>query len=266
MTLSGKRVVVTGAGRGLGREFALHLAQVGARVLAVDLREELLRETAAAAEAQSLEVVTAVADVSSSQQTGALGDAARRALGGLDALVNNAGASFDGFDAAIAERTLAVNFFGAMRVTDALLPLMRHGGRVVMVSSGMGQLSCLGRALRARFESAGLTRAQLVDLMNEFVRDVAAGDHARRGWPSNAYSVSKVGMNALVRVMARELEGDPRRLAVNSANPGWVRTRMGGGSAPRSVEHGARTPVYLALLPDGGPTGGFFSDERPTDW
>ncbi|MCL2449635.1 MAG: SDR family oxidoreductase, partial [Polyangiaceae bacterium] len=89
-----------------------------------------------------------------------------------------------------------------------------------------------------------------------------SGAHARHGWPSSAYSVSKVGMNALVRVMARELAGDPRRILINAADPGWVRTRMGGPSAPRSVEDGARTPVWLAELPEDGPSGGFFRDQR----
>ena len=128
MTLSGKRVVVTGAGRGLGREFALHLAHLGAHVLAVDLREELLRETAAAAEAQSLAVVTSVADVSSSQQTGALSDAARRALGGLDALVNNAAIveglrrrGFDEIDEDEWDRVLAVNVKGTWLCARALV-------------------------------------------------------------------------------------------------------------------------------------------------
>ncbi|HEY8039679.1 MAG TPA: SDR family oxidoreductase, partial [Polyangiaceae bacterium] len=132
--------------------------------------------------------------------------------------------------------------------------------------SGMGDLSGVGKGLRARLIDPQLSRAQLVALVESFVTDVAAGVHAEHGWPSNAYSVSKIAMNALVRVLARELAADPRRLLVNAENPGWVRTRMGGGSAPRSVEEGARTAVWLALLPDGGPTGGFFRDERPIPW
>jgi carbonyl reductase 1 len=127
----------------------------------------------------------------------------------------------------------------------------------------MGKLSQLGPALRARFDDPSLARGALVDLLESFVRDVGAGAHARHGWPSNAYSVSKVGLNALVRVLARELAGDPRGILVNSADPGWVRTRMGGPAAPLSVEDGAKTPVYLALLPSGGPTGGFFARQRP---
>jgi carbonyl reductase 1 len=135
-----------------------------------------------------------------------------------------------------------------------------------MVSSGMGALSGVGAAVRERLERADLDRTGLLELMESFPRDVAEGVHRRAGWPSNAYAVSKVGLNALTRVLARELAGDPRRIAVNAACPGWVRTRMGGRGAPRSVAEGARTPVWLALLPPGGPSGGFFRNERAIAW
>jgi NAD(P)-dependent dehydrogenase (short-subunit alcohol dehydrogenase family) len=242
-----RTAIVTGANRGIGEQIARELEARGLRV------------TATSREART---GFAKLDVTRNDDISALAASLQRA--GLDVLVNNAGASFDGFDAGVARRTLDANFFGAMHVTDALLPAMRPGARIVMVSSGMGTLSGVGSELRARFEDPALDRKGLVALMESFVRDVAAGQHARRGWPSNAYSVSKIGMNALVRVMARELAGDPRRILVNSADPGWVRTRMGGRGAPRSVEEGARTPVFLALLGEGGPTGGFFRDERPT--
>jgi NAD(P)-dependent dehydrogenase (short-subunit alcohol dehydrogenase family) len=256
----GQRIaVVTGANRGIGEEIARQLEARGLRVVKTS------REARAGDGFAKLDVVNAD-DVSALVRALGRSGAVDGSGGGVDVLVNNAGATFDGFDAGVAQRTLDVNFFGAMHVTDALLPAMRAGGRVVMVSSGMGQLSGLGRELRARFEDPALTRARLLDLAQSFVRDVAEGVHGRRGWPSNAYSVSKMAMNALVRVYAKELEGDPRGILVNSANPGWVRTRMGGRGAPRSVEQGARTPVYLAMLPEGGPTGGFFSDERPSPW
>ena len=242
--------IVTGANRGLGAEIASQLALRGLRVLATS-REP--RPGFATLDVTRRDHIEELAQRVSSE-------------GGFDVLVNNAGASLSGFDADVARRTLEINFFGAMHVTDALLPAMRTGGRVVMVSSGMGELSHVHGEVRAAFESPSLTRASLVELMNRFVSDVAAGVHAQRGWASNAYSVSKVGMNALVRVLARELAQDPRRILVNAACPGWVRTRMGGRTAPRSVEQGARTPVWLALLPDAAPTGGFFRDERPIPW
>jgi carbonyl reductase 1 len=240
--------VVTGANRGIGEAIADDLGSRGLRVIATSREPRAGFETL---------------DVTRAEQIGALAQTLKSEGSGLDVLVNNAGASFGGFDAGVARRTLDVNFFGAMHVTDALLPLMHAHARIVMVSSGMGALSGSSGEVRTRFEDARLTRAQLVELMETFVRDVAAGVHAQRGWPSNAYSVSKMGMNALVRVLARELTDEPRHILVNSADPGWVRTRMGGRSAPGSVEDGARTPVWLALLPPDGPTGGVFKGQRP---
>jgi carbonyl reductase 1 len=241
-----RTAVVTGANRGIGEVIAAALAARGLRVVPTS-REP--RQGFVTLDVTRADHVTALAQKIAGE-------------GGVDVLVNNAGVSLDGFDERVVRRTLDANFLGAMRVTDALLPSMRPGGRIVMVSSGLGSLTGVRGELRARFEDPRLTRDGLVALVEEFPRDVAAGVHERRGWPSSAYRVSKIAMNALVRVMARELEGDPRRILVNTADPGWVRTRMGGRSAPRSVEHGARTPVWLALLPEGGPTGGFFRDEQ----
>ncbi len=241
--------VVTGANRGIGEEVARQLAARGLRVIPTS---------------RSPKSGYAALDV---EDRGSIEAFARsQAAAGIDVLVNNAGASFDGFDASVAARTLSVNFFGAMHLTDALLPSMRAGGRVVMVSSGLGKLSNLGPSLRARFGDPSLTRAQLLELVDSFVHDVRVGVHGQSGWPSSAYSVSKIAMNALTRVLARELAGDPRAILVNAADPGWVRTRMGGASAPVSVEDGARTPVYLALLPQGARAGDFFARERVTSF
>jgi NAD(P)-dependent dehydrogenase (short-subunit alcohol dehydrogenase family) len=240
--------LVTGANRGIGREIAHQLSQAGLQVIT------------SARQAGNAEILLDVARKDHIEAVAeCFGD-------GLDVLVNNAGTSLEGFDAEVARRTLDVNFFGPMNITDALLPRLRPGARIVMVSSGMGELSHVGPSLRARLASPSLDRAALVELMQSFVSEVAAGRYQKSGWPSNAYSVSKVGLNALTRVLARELANDPRAILVNAACPGWVRTRMGGPSAPRTPEAGARTPVWLALLAEGGPTGGFFRDERPIPW
>jgi len=76
--------------------------------------------------------------------------------------------------------------------------------------------------------------------------------------------MSKTALNALTRILAATCRTS--NVLVNAADPGWVRTDMGGRSAPRSVEQGADTIVWLATLPDDGPTGGFFHDRRPIEW
>jgi carbonyl reductase 1 len=169
--------------------------------------------------------------------------------------------SMKGFDTEVAGKTLEVNFFGALHVTDALLPLVSDGGNIVMVSSGMGELSCLGSSLRDRFSDPLLTRDALVALMRSFIEE--HGRHSKAGWPSSAYAVSKVGLNAFARVLVPELAG--RKIRVNAVCPGWARTDMGGKGAPRSVEEGAASIVWAATLEDGA-SGGFFRDGRRNPW
>jgi carbonyl reductase 1 len=250
--------VVTGGNRGIGREIARRLASAGLDVVATGRDPDQGRKAAAEVGARFLPL-----DVTDAASIGALAASVR---GGLDVLVNNSGISMQGFDADVAKGTLAVNFFGAMNVTDRLLPLMRDGARIVMVSSGMGELSSVSEELRERFLNPALSRSDLVSLVESFIREVAAGTHAKAGWPSSAYRVSKIGLNALTRILARELASDPRHILVNAVCPGWVRTAMGGAGAPRSVEKGGETPAWLALLPEGGPSGGFFRDQREIAW
>jgi NAD(P)-dependent dehydrogenase (short-subunit alcohol dehydrogenase family) len=252
--------VVTGANRGLGLEVARQLARRGMRVMMTS-RDRAAGEEAAESVRREGEVEVRALDVA---DAASVADFARSIDGPVRALVNNAGASFSGFDARVAERTLATNYFGAAAVTDALLPRLAPGARVVMVSSGMGELSGFGPELRARFLAGDLDRAGLDALAREFVAAVGRGEHGPRGWPSNAYKVSKAAMNALVRVMAPALSR--REIAINAVCPGWVRTDMGGSAAPRSVEKGASGIVWAATLPPGGPTGGFFRDGKPIPW
>jgi NAD(P)-dependent dehydrogenase (short-subunit alcohol dehydrogenase family) len=163
-------------------------------------------------------------------------DAARDQIeagpGRLDALVNNAGVYGDpvgaaDYDLEDAHEVLEVNTFGPWRLIESFLPLMRSSSQPRIVNVSSG---------------AG----QLSD-MN--------GGRA-------AYRVSKAGLNALTRTLA----SDERWLKVNTMCPGWVRTDMGGPSATRSVEEGADTAVWLATLPDDGPSGGFFRDRKPIPW
>ena len=228
-----RAALVSGGNRGIGREVARQLAGLGYRVVigSRDLAkgEDVARELGENVRAVQLDVtdedsiVRAVASVAADP-------------GRLDVLVNNAGITVGGWstnavDANLDEvrKTLDTNLFGAWRLTEEALPLMRGNGygRIVNISSGMGQLSDMG-------------------------------GH------SPGYRVSKAGLNVLTRMLTAELADE--NILVNSVCPGWVRTDMGTQSARRSVEKGAETPVWLATLPDDGPRGGFFRDREPIPW
>lgn len=89
------------------------------------------------------------------------------------------------------------------------------------------------------------------------------GAHAEGLEGPGAYGVAKAALNALTRALPRDL---PPGVKINAACPGWVATRMGGAGAPLTPVEGADTPVWLALLPEDGPTGGFFRARQPIGW
>jgi carbonyl reductase 1 len=256
--------IVTGANRGLGLETCRRLAALGWRVGMTSRDPEKGRRAADALRSGGADVGFFPVDVADPASIRALAAHARAEWPLVDALVNNAAILPDDLDAAIARAAMDTNVYGPMRVTDELGDRLASPSSVVMVSSGMGELSGVGAALRAEFGADTLTRAALLSLVERFVSDVAAGDRRRLGWPSDAYRVSKVALNALTRIMAKELGS--RGIHVNAVCPGWVRTDMGGSGAPRSVESGAEGLVWAATLGADGPNGGFFRDGRAIAW
>jgi len=262
----GKRplAVVTGANRGLGREVCRQLAAAGYEVILTGRDPAQGAATAAELAQQGLAVLFRPLDVTDDASVAGLADDLARTGATVDVLVNNAAIALKGFNADVARRTIDTNFYGAARVTDALLPRSAAGARVVMVSSGLGQLTAVAPALRRQFADAKLTTAGLFALVEKFVADVGQGRHGLEGWPSSAYNVSKVALNALTRLLVPTLK--KRGLLVNAVCPGWVRTDMGGSGASRSVEEGARSIVWAATLAADGPTGGFFRDGSRLAW
>jgi NAD(P)-dependent dehydrogenase (short-subunit alcohol dehydrogenase family) len=251
--------LVTGANRGLGLETARQLSARGFDVI-VTARHgadgaRAARELGARASALTLDV----ADRASIER--AVRSLAPDLL--LDALVNNAGTSLDGFDGEVAAATIETNYRGAVRVTDALLGRLARNANIVMVSSGMGELHHAAPELGRRLLDPSLTRSALDELVDDFVTHVRDGARDLAGWPRNAYSVSKIALNAFTRLLAPSLREGRR---VNAVCPGWVRTRMGGSAASRSVERGAAGIVWAATLGADGPNGGFFRDAHAIDW
>lgn len=242
-----RRALVTGSNRGIGLAIARGLRERGFEVLAAS------RTRPEAPEGTWIEL-----DVTDAEQVARLPGE----VGTLDVLVNNAGVALDGFDLDVVRETLAVNVRGLIAVTDAVLPNLAEAARVIMMSSGMGELKSLGPTVAARFADPALDRDTLLALLDTFERDVAEGTHEARGWPSSAYRISKAAVNAFTRVLARELAPDPRALSVNAVCPGWVATDMGGPSAPRTPEEGADTAIWLATEAPAPLAGGWFRDRR----
>ena len=253
--------VVTGANRGLGLETCRQLAGRGFRVILACRRGADGARAAASISAAGAEVEPRQLDVADPASIAGFAERLRGEGAKVGALVNNAGVYQTRLDGPSARATIDVNLLGPLRVTDALVPLLADGARVVMVSSGMGELSSLPSALRERFE-APTDRDALLAAAVQFVAEAAAGAHGGDG--ALAYRVSKASLNALTRFYAASLA--PRGIAVNAVCPGWVRTDMGGAGAARAVPEGAAGIVWAATLPPGGPTGGFFRDGEAIDW
>lgn len=228
-----KTVLITGANRGIGFETARQLARRGFHAV-IGARSEEHGQKAQRELEKVGKISLLVVDVSDSKS---IANAASKfaAIGQLDVLINNAGIYPDeGVSILTIPReqiaaTLQTNTFGPLEMTQAFLPYLKKAApaRVINFSSGYGQLDGL---------SANVP----------------------------GYCLSKFALNGVTIMLAQALK--EHRVAVNSMCPGWVRTDMGGASAPRSVEEGADTAVWLAADADQNLTGKFFRDRKEIPW
>lgn len=246
MSVESKRVaLITGANRGIGLETARQLGVQGVTVL-LGARDLAKADAAAATlKKEGIDARGVKLDVDSPADRSAVVREIEKDFGVLDILVNNAAVMLDQrggnrtstTSEDILRKTFETNFFAAVALTQALLPLLRRSkaGRIVNVSSILSSMTL----------------------------------HATKGSPiydakTFAYDVSKTALNSFTIHLAHELAGT--KIKVNSSYPGWVKTEMGGEGADMELADGAKTSVWLATLPESGPTGGHFHLGEPLLW
>ncbi|MEA5564365.1 SDR family oxidoreductase [Anabaena sp. UHCC 0399] len=238
MTTQTRIAVVTGSNRGLGYAISRKLSQIGIRVILTSRNETDGLATKQQLFSEGLDVDYHLLDVTDDASVQQFTQWLRETYGKVDILVNNAGvnpttkpeeSSLLTVQLETMRVTFETNVLAVVRISQALIPLMQveNYGRIVNISTEMASLSTI------------------------------PDDY----YPlAPSYRLSKVGVNGITAILAKELQGT--NILVNAYSPGWMKTDMGGDQAPFTAEEGAETAVYLATLPDGGAQGQFFAEIR----
>ncbi|WTO96454.1 SDR family oxidoreductase [Streptomyces sp. NBC_00197] len=234
--------LVTGANKGIGYEIAAGLGALGWTV-GVGARNEERRESAVEKlRAAGVDAFGVPLDVTDDASVTAAARLVEEQAGRLDALVNNAGITGGGpqdpttVDVDRVRAAVETNVIGVIRVTNALLPLLRRSPspRIVNVSSSVGSLT------------------------------LQTTPGAEVGPVAVAYSPSKTFLNAVTVQYAKELADT--NILINAVCPGYTATDLNAFQGVRTPQQGAAPAIRLATVPDGGPTGHFFDDEGKVPW
>ncbi|XP_022080031.1 carbonyl reductase [NADPH] 3-like [Acanthaster planci] len=290
MSKAQRVAVVSGGNKGIGFAIVRALCkQLDNGIVYLTARnEERGREAVARLNRVGLQPKFHQLDVTDPASVSKLRDFLQKTHGGLDILVNNAGIAFkevtvticegqmtlsldcekepsstdstatlDGSSPTFGEKasiTMATNFTAVLKINRALIPLIRAQGRIVNLVSICGEWTYdkMSKELQGRFQGVK-TEQDVEQLMQEFVTLAKAGNHAGNGWPEFAYGVSKMGVTALTRVQAADIARDKTKedVLMTCCCPGYVATDMTNHEGERTVDEGASTPVYCALLPPG---------------
>jgi len=194
---------------------------------------------------------------------------------GLDCLVNNAGIAFK--QAATepfseqAQVTNQTNFFATLDICQVLFPLLRPHARVSNVSSLVSQMSLAkcSDAMKARFTDPNIKMEELTSLIKDFIAAAQDGSHQDKGFSNSSYGMSKVGVTVMSMIQQRELDAaGSDDIVVNACCPGYVSTDMSSHKGHLTIDQGAETPVFCALLPPNvsSPRGKFLREKKVADW
>ncbi|XP_075670804.1 (+)-neomenthol dehydrogenase-like isoform X2 [Castanea sativa] len=292
-----KYAVVTGANKGIGFEICRKFASDGIVVVLTARDEkkgleavEKLREFGL-----SDHVVFHQLDVADPASIASFADFIKTKYGKLDILVNNAGIfgtildgdalAASGFGKVeeganvdidwskivtdtyeLAEECLKINYYGAKGMIEALLPILQlsNSPRIVNVSSSAGHLKAIPSewAKEVLGNAESLTEERVDEVLNEYLKDFKEGSLETKGWPRylSAYIISKASMNAYTRIVAKKFPS----FRVNCLCPGYVKTDINHNNGYLTTDEGAESVVKLALLPNDGPSGLFFSRNEVT--
>jgi len=242
MKTNNKIALISGANRGLGFEIGRQLGKQGITVLLGSRNEEAGREAAAQLISEGIDAYSIQLDITDEASITSAVEVVKNRFGKLDILINNAvffnreNQSPTQISISLLQTYVNTNFVAQVSVTQAFLPLLKesNAGRIVNMSTSIGSMSIMGDANHSN---------------PRILRATPLG-----------YSASKTALNMFTVLLAKELK--ETSIKVNSADPGWTQTDMGGADAKYSVEEGAKPAVWLACLDEDGPTGKFFTHEQ----
>ncbi|XVE77093.1 hypothetical protein DITRI_Ditri13aG0034500 [Diplodiscus trichospermus] len=289
--------VVTGANKGIGLETCKQLASKGFMVVLTARDEKRGLEAVEKLKEDGLSdnVVFHQLDVTDPASIASLVEFIKTKFGKLDILVNNAGisgveADVDALKAAgfgqmqtgaqidwsrlltqtpeLSEKCLQTNYYGAKRMCESLIPFLQlsDSPRIVNVSSDMGKLKNVSNewAKAVLSDAENLTEEKVDEVLSEYMKDFKEGSLEAKGWPAfmSTYILSKAAMNAYTRILAKKYPN----FCINCVCPGFVKTDVNYNTGILTVEEGAASPVRLALLPNGGPSGLFFVRTAESDF
>ncbi|XP_028108438.1 (+)-neomenthol dehydrogenase-like [Camellia sinensis] len=295
ITTTKRYAVVTGSNKGIGFEICRQLAAKGIIVVLTARDEKKGFEALEKLKSDGLSdhVVFCQLDVVDPSSVASLADFIKSKFGSLDILVNNAGIvgfkmDWDSLQSSegsweeklsswkkvttetyeLGNECLQTNYYGTKRMVEALIPLLQlsDSPRIVNVSSVKGKLELISSewAKGVLNDVESLTKERVEEVLNEFLKDFKEGAFETKGWPTSpsAYTVSKAAVNAYTRFLAKKYP----TFRINCVCPGWVKTDINNHTGDLTTEQGAQCPVKLALLPDDGPSGLFFTHNEPSSF
>ncbi|XP_023772149.1 (+)-neomenthol dehydrogenase [Lactuca sativa] len=283
--------LVTGGNKGIGFEICRQLASNGIKVVLTDRDESLGAKVVQQLNVSGFpDVVFHQLDIRDPVSISRTVDFVKAHFKKLDILVNNAGhmgiiilneekfRAGEGFVQVLdekahlltdilkqtyelAEECIKTNYYGTKAVTKAFLPLLQlsNSPRIVNITSSYGELFFIhNEKVRNELrDMKNVTEERVDEITGWFLRDLKAGKLEENGWPLtvSAYKVSKAAINAYTRLMAK----DYPKMLINCVHPGYVITDMSAQTGYITPEEGAKAPVMVALLPNDGPSGKYFS-------